>query len=243
MQAIEHRLVHHYQPTNHSCGQTATAMLLSHLGENLSPEDVIEAVPVLSVGDCAEWGTLSQSLATWLIGRGYKVEMHTADFQLIDLEWAGLSRGELLQRMQAAKSVRNVASLGKELSAVALQAYIEFVTAGGEFHIHSHMTTALLNGLLANGPVFINVSPNVLGNYGRSIDAGLRESTRDDLDGGLDTHFVVLYGVRPDGSYLIADPWTEPGRREVHPELLLCAMTAGQIQCENTIFQARKHRA
>ncbi|MGH7870028.1 MAG: hypothetical protein ACREP9_20925, partial [Candidatus Dormibacteraceae bacterium] len=240
MQPIEHKLVHYYQPTNHSCGQTATAMLLSSLGRSDSPEEVLASVPVLSVGTIAEWGTLSQSLAKWMLDEGFTVEMHTADFQIIDLEWAGLDRKALLARMKQALDTRILPSLGEELSKVFLQTYIDYIEAGGVFHIHSYMSSDLLNKLLLRGPVFIDVSPNVLFSYGRSRDVAIRKSERDDLRGSLDTHFVVLYGINEEGRYLLADPWFEPGRHEVESERLLCAMTAGQIKCENTIFQASR---
>lgn len=217
-----------------SCGQASTAMLLSWLGRDDTPEDVLEAVPVLD----PNWGTLAPELATWLVREGFEVRMWTADFQIIDLEWASLESDELLERMYAALEVRNVPSLGRELTREFLRQYIEFVETGGSFSIVSHMTSVLLDSILQNGPVFVDVSPNVLFGYGRSRSVGVGDVVADDLYGSLNTHFVVVYGRNADGEFLLTDPANEPGRHVVDSEKLLCAMTAGQIQCENTIFQA-----
>lgn len=233
MNAIEHRINHFWQPTPAACGQTATAMLLSGLGRSDTPEDVLQAVPELN----PDFGTLAPALATWLIEKGFEVTMWTADFQIIDLEWAKLDNSLLLGRMRAALGARSVASLGDALTTEFLRQYIDFVEAGGNLSIIPHMQTSLLIELLHNGSIFANVSPNVLHNYGRSRRTE-SDVIRDDIAGSLNTHFVVIYGVSSDGDFLVADPINEPGRFVVDSERMLCAMTAGQIQCENAIFQA-----
>lgn len=87
-------------------------MLLSWLGRSETPNDVLNAVPELN----PDWGTLAPALATWLIDQGFEVSMWTADFQIIDLEWASLDDQQLLGRMNAALGTRSVASLGDELT-------------------------------------------------------------------------------------------------------------------------------
>lgn len=99
------------------------------------------------------------------------------------------------------------------------------------------MTTGLLVNLLEKGPLFANVSPNVLLNYGRSRRSEF-DVVRDDIAGSLNTHFVVIFGTTAEGEFLVADSINEPGRYVVDRERMLCAMTAGQIQCENAVFQA-----
>jgi hypothetical protein len=239
MQPIEHPIPHFFQPTNHSCGQTAIAMLLSHFGRSDSPESVMESVPVLSVGNIAEWGTLAPSLAAWVAKQEFTVDMYTSDFQLLDLSWSNLDMPALRARLVAAKEVRVVQSLGAEVSKMFLQTYIDLIDAGGQIHIRPYIPSALLNELLVEAPIFANLNTNVLYNRGRQSETGLRKSISDDLKGGLDTHFVVIYGTDGNSSYSIADPWEPPGRHHVDKERLLAAIGAGQIQCENAIFQAR----
>ncbi len=84
------------------------------------------------------------------------------------------------------------------------------------------------------------LNTNVLYNQGRQAETGLRETVSDDMKGLLDTHFVVIYGTDGNDTYLIADPWEKPRRHRIERERLLAAIGAGQIQCENAIFQAKK---
>jgi hypothetical protein len=237
MKAITHSIKHSYQPTNNSCSQAALAMLLSHYGQELSAEQIIDSVPVGKNDHGEDWGTINQQLATWCLGQGYSVELHTADFQIIDLSWAKLAKAELIERMELAKDHRDVPALGKAWSRLYLQSYIDFVKAGGELHIWPFMTTQLIDGMLASGPLLACVCYSVLYNIGRSKNIGLRESRPDDLNGKIENHSVVIYGRDENGNYLVADPWKEPGRHIVEPEHLLCAMTAAQVECDNLVFQ------
>lgn len=66
------------------------AILLSFFGVNITPEEVTAKIPVNKNDKGEDWGTINQQLATWCISEGYEVEMHTADFQIIDLSWADL---------------------------------------------------------------------------------------------------------------------------------------------------------
>jgi hypothetical protein len=240
MQPIEHAVKHYYQPTNHSCGQTATAILLSYFGRSDTPESVMESVPVLSVGDVVDWGTLAPSLAAWVTGQGFAVDMYTSDFQLLDLSWAGLDMPSLRTRLGTVIDTRVVPSIGVEVSKTFLQTYIDLIDAGGRIHIRPYISSALLDELLVEAPIFANLNTNVLYNRGRQSETGLRKSITDDIEGGVNTHFVVIYGTDGKGSYSIADPWEPPGRHCIDKERLLAAIGAGQIQCENAIFQARR---
>ena len=129
---IEHQLTHHYQPTNNSCSQASLAMVFSHFGKTMAPEEIMASVPVNKNDKGEDWGTLNQELARWCLTQGYEVKMYTADFQIIDLSWVDLPKGELLERMEAAKDHRDIPSLGKETSRRYMQSYIDFVHAGGK---------------------------------------------------------------------------------------------------------------
>ncbi|HSX02145.1 MAG TPA: C39 family peptidase [Candidatus Saccharimonadia bacterium] len=241
MNGITHSVKHYYQPTNNSCSQAALAMLLSHYGQELSPEHIMESVPVGKNDQGEDWGTINQQLATWCRSQGYGVELHTADFQIIDLSWANLAQVKLIERMELAKDHRVVPALGKAWSQIYLQSYIDFVKAGGGLYIRPFMTTGLIDDLLVNGPLLVCICYSVLYNTGRSKNIGLRESKDDDLSGKVENHSVVIYGRDKHGNYLVADPWKEPGRHVIESERLLCAMTAAQIECDNLLFQV--HRA
>ncbi|MEK9196235.1 MAG: hypothetical protein AAB914_02590 [Patescibacteria group bacterium] len=237
MTQIAHKITHHYQPTNHSCSQTALAILLSFFGKDVSPQQIIDKIPVHKYDNGDDWGTINQDLATWCLSLGFKVEMHTADFQIIDLSWAKLDKNDLLKHMEAAKSHRNVPSLGKESSAMYMQSYIDFVQAGGTLKIHDYMTTDLIDKLLAASPLLLCVSTSVFNGVGRRSTSGLRQTKEDDLYGSTGNHSVVVYGKNKHGNYLLADPFNKPGLRSIEPERLISAMTASQIECDNLFFQ------
>ena len=206
----------------------------------MTPEEIIAHVAVNKNDKGEDWGTLNQELATWCVKQGYSVKLCTADFQIIDLSWIGLPRDKLLERMEGAKGHRDVPSLGKEISRRYMQSYIDFVKAGGELRIVPYMSTALLDELLARGPIVASVAFSVLHTQGRVQYTGLRQTELDDIDGHLANHSIVVHGRDDAGNYLIADPWQEPGSHTIEPERLLAAMSASQVECDNVLFQLRK---
>jgi hypothetical protein len=234
---MKHTITHYYQPTNYSCSQTAMAILLSFFDQKLTPEQITKSVPVNKSDKGEDLGTINQQLATWCVNKGFDVEMHTADFEIIDLSWSKFTKDKLLERMEAAKNVRDIPALGKEWSKIYMQSYIDFVNADGNLHIHPFMTTELLDSLLPNSPLLVAVSYNVLHNSGRSKNVGARKSKPDDINGKLTTHSIVVYGKDNGSNYLIADPWKESGLHTVGPEHMLAAMTAAQMECDNLFFQ------
>lgn len=237
---IKHAITHYYQPSNHTCGQSSIAMLLSFFGKTFTPEEITEIIPVNKNDKGEDWGTITQQIATWCISQGFDVEMHTADFQIIDLSWMKLSKDEQLNRMELAKDHREVPSLGKEWSKIYMQSYIDFLNSGGELHIQPRMSVELIEKLLPNSPIMLCVCYNVLYGCGRSKDTGLRESEPDDIEGKITNHFVVIVGKSETDNYLIADPWRQPGVHEIESERLIIAMTAAQIECDNILFQLKE---
>jgi len=237
---IKHKVRHFYQPTNHTCGQSSMAILLSFFGVETTPEEVAAKVPVNKNDKGEDWGTINQQLATWCISQGYEVEMHTADFQIIDLSWADLPKDKLLERMKSARDHREIPALGKEWSKIYMQSYIDFVEAGGILHIHPFISTKLLDAALQKSPLLSCVCYNVLYNSGRSNNIALRRSDADDLEGKLTNHSIVIYGKTDNCNYLIADPYKEPGTHEIEPERLLAAMATAQMECDNLFFQLKE---
>lgn len=237
---IEHRITHHYQPTNTTCSQSAMAMLFSFFGREFTPEEIMAMVPIIKNDEGEDWGTINQDLASWSITQGFDVDMYTADFQVIDLSWADLSKAQLLERMELAKSKRDIPALGREWSKIYMQSYIDFVKVGGRLRIRPYMTTELIDRLLPDSPLLICVCYNVLYGSGRSQSVGLRKSKSDDLNGKLANHSILIYGKDDSDNYLVADPWEEPGTHAVEPERLLAAMTAAQMECDNLLFQLRQ---
>lgn len=234
---IEHTITHYYQPTNKTCSQSSLAMVFSFFGKTMAPADIAIAVPVVKDDEGRDLGTLNQTVATWCLSQGFTVELHTADFQIIDTSWMNLSSEKLLERMELAKGHRNVPNIGKMWSERYMQSYIDFVKSGGDLHIEPYMNVELIDRLLPNSPLLIAVCYNVLYGTGRTKGDGLRQNKQDDITGNVTTHSVVVYGKDEAGNYFVADPWQVPGRHVIGPDRLLMAMAAAQIECDNLFFQ------
>lgn len=242
---ISYPITHYYQPTNNSCGQSSLAMLLSYYDKQLTPEDIMKIIPVRKNAKGEDWGTLNQHLAIWCLSQGFDVVMHSADFQILDTSWAGLSSDELLQRLISIKGHRDVPSLGKEFSELYTESYIDFLKAGGELHVHQYLSEKLIDSFLAEGPMIICVCVNVLYGEGRTKDLAvpaLRKSQTDDINGGLYGHALVVHGKNDAGEYMIADPWKEPGFYTVHADKLIGAMYAAQIDTDTSMFGLRPRK-
>lgn len=199
----------------------------------------MDIIPVRKNTKGEDWGTLNQDLAKWCLSQGFDVTMHSADFQILDTSWAGLSSDELLQRLIRVKGHRDVPSLGKEFSELYTQSYIDFLNAGGELHVHQYLSEKLLDDFLADGPMIVCVCVNVFYGEGRTKDLNvptLRKSQTDDVNGGLYGHAVVVHGKNDIGEYMIADPWKEPGLYTVNADKLIGAMYAAQIDTDTSMF-------
>jgi hypothetical protein len=234
----EYDLHYYQQSTNHSCTPTATAMLLSHYGKTITPDDVMAAVPVNTDDQGEEIGSISQDLATWCLVQGFDVTMYSFDCQIIDLAWAKLSVEEVIERLQAVKMVRDVPNLGKLWSQKYVESYQHFLESGGELHIQPYVTESLLQELLQTGPIFVSICTQPYFDQGRTRYEGYKEEIADDVNGIVTTHSVVVYGINDDGDYLIADPWQ--GKYTAKSDRLLNGITAAQIECDNLLFVLRE---
>lgn len=238
MKAREYSLKHYYQPTNDSCGYAALAALLSYYGYDLKPEDLLKAIPEAKPEGAEAYGSITPQLATWCVGQGFKVNLTTFDFLIIDLSWARFKSSEqVIKRLKAVLDKRDVPGLGKGWSKVYVQEYINFLSASGKLTIKPHVTSKLLYDALKHGPVYINVATAPLYGNGRSTHPGLRRDVPDDVNGFIGTHSVVIYGNTEKGDFLLTDPWF--GRTRVSSEALLCGVTGSEIECDAMCFQLK----
>lgn len=235
--SILHETGSYLQPTNFSCCQSALSNLLAHYGRDTTPQQIIDQSPVISDEHGRPFGSLTQQLATWCLSQGFDVTLHTFDFQIIDLSWAGLGSAALIDRLEVAKEKRDVRSLGKHLSSMYVQSYIDFCRSGGTLVIQPWLTAEYLYALLDAGPVHLSLAPNVLRNRGRTRLTNLHEWELDDLNGSVSTHSIVVRGYTSTGEFLIRDPWPESESEQIAPERLLASFHAAAYLCDNMLFQ------
>lgn len=237
---IKHKITPYLQPTNHSCSVTALAVLLSHYGENVSPEDLLALMPTNKDEQGDEIGYINQDLATFCVKRGYDVSIYSSDFQILDLSWTGLDNSGLSKKLESIKFKRDsVPILGEVWARRYINSYIGFINAGGKLKVQSFIGSTLIDELLSSGPILPAVMPGVLYSNGRSINIGLRQAEQDDIDGQLSTHSIVVYGKAGD-DYLVADPWY--GMKRVKIEPLILAIQAAQIECDNLLIKIDKSK-
>lgn len=244
MQAIKHDITHHYQPTSTSCGYASLSMLLSHYNHDTPAADLLKEVPQAKNEDGVPIGSLTAQLAEWCVKQGYEVDFISFDFLITDLSWSGLSSEELLGKLEFVKDIRDVHNVGgKYWSKVYVEAYINFIKAGGKLTIQPHVTTKLLYEKLQDGPVYVNICSSVIHGTGRQQypepDTDKLLSVDDDIHGAIGTHSVVIYGNDSDGNFLVADPWD--GLEVIGAETMLCGITAAQLECDAQCFQIRKN--
>lgn len=218
------------------------SMLFSHYGVDKTPQQIVDEVPVVVGSDGTDFGTLTQTLATWALSQGFDVEMVTSDFQIIDLSWAELDRPAMIAKLRQAKSARDIPNLGKSLSETYVQSYIDFLEAGGTLRIESYVDQGLLYEMLRRGPLHFCVAPSVLDGKGRFRLTGLRKTEPNDIDGSLSTHSVVVSGFTESGDFLISDPWEDRAEETISPVRLLTAFTASAYLCDNLFFQITPRR-
>lgn len=243
MQAIEHRITHHYQPTSSSCGYASLSMLLSHYEQETSTSELLEQVPQGKDESGEPIGSLTAQLAEWCIKQGFDVDFISFDFLITDLTWRGLNNEQLLEKLETVKDVRDVHNVGgKYWSKMYVQAYIDLIKSGGKLSVMPHATTRLLYEKLKNAPVYVNICSSVVHGTGRQQypepDTPKRLRVPDDIHGTVGTHSVVIYGNDENGNFLVADPWD--GLEVIDPETMLCGITAAELECDAQCFQLAK---
>jgi hypothetical protein len=135
LEAVKHDLTHFFQTAEVNCGYTALAMQLSHYGSSLTPEDIYRSAPRADVDGAELPGSLTAQLATWALGKGHTARLTTFDFLIIDLAWASLDSPRLISRLKAVRDSHHVSSLGKALSRTYVDAYVQYLEAGGQLVI------------------------------------------------------------------------------------------------------------
>jgi len=231
------------QPTNHSCTQAATAMLLSHFDIEKTPENILESVPVRSwPGSSEPAGTPPQDVAAYVCKLGLAVEIVSFDVRVTDLSWQGKTTEFIEKRLKAASGKLTAPVIGRKGTELYIQAYIDYIAAGGKLSVQQAPTRELLHDLLKEAPFVAFVAYDTLWGTGKSINGpGLRESKADDILGGSANHAIVVSRSVGD-DFEVYDPWHEPGIETVKADHLLAAIATAQQECDNLLIVVRRRK-
>lgn len=211
-------------------------MLLSHYGMDVTATAILAELPGLTTDDGAEWGTVAPELAAFCMKKGFHATVHTFDCRIVDLSWADFPPEKMLARLREVKSTRLIPTLGKNVTDLFVQGYIDLLEAGGELRIRPYVTSALLDELLTTGPFMTTVCMGAFYGKGRARRGDDGKGILDDVRGSIGTHFVIVRGRDEAGRYLIADPGKADGLYAVEREHLLGSIMAAQRDCENVLF-------
>lgn len=188
-------------------------------------------------------GGLNQYVGSWALQNGFSVELHTSEFELLDLSWRELRREELIVRIKRVKdSSRVVPALGDEGTRLRLDAFLEFLELGGDLRVHPYLSSALIDSLLARAPLLASVAYSTLYGIGRTRSTGLRESVPDDVQGTVCTHAVVVVGTTANDEYLISDPYRSVEPLAIAKEQFVAALAAAQYCCESALLVLEPER-
>ena len=215
-------------------------MLLSHYDSKKTPEMLMQEVNAPRDADGEVCGGLNQYVGTWCLKNGFSVQIHTSDFELLDLAWEGLSREDQIKKIRSViKSARIVPALGEKETLRHLHAYIEFLEMGGDLRIYPYLSSALIDSLLARAPLIASVSYSTLYGVGRTKSTGIRTSVLDDIEGTICTHAVVVVGIQNNQEYLVADPYRSTQPISISKEQCVAALAAAQFCCESAVLSVQ----
>jgi len=234
MKSITHKVEHHYQPTNNTCGYSALATLLSHYNKEYKPEELVNKVPQPIDSEGTAHGSVTAQLVDWCQSEGMQTHMYVSDPYVLDLSWKDMDSEQVKERIKKVGSSRKVPLLGDHWTKVYVDAYLSMLENGADLSVVPFIKSKLLYKLLEKGPIFANIGSTANSGNGRTINPSLRESVVDDVKGSISTHSVVIYGNDDRGNFLIADPWD--GLVTIDPEQMVLAIQAAQIECDNQIF-------
>jgi hypothetical protein len=199
-------------------------------------DDVINGVQMLRGG-----GTLGALLGTHALRRGYKVWIYSYNLHVFDPTWFrdGLGREQLIDKLR----LQMAAKRGVRLR-TAIQAYAEFLEAGGEVKFED-LTSSLISAYLLQGiPLLTGLSSSYL--YKSEREYG-KYPVADDIRGEPGGHFVVLTSYNPEeNAVTVADPY-HPGSLDyghvyhINMEHLVCAILLGVVTYDGNLIVITKH--
>lgn len=183
------------QPDEVTCGPTCLHGIYRYFGDEVSLEEVIAGVDMLSGG-----GTLDVFLANHALERGYRATLFTYNLHLFDPTWALLPVPEIAGRLEAQAAAKDDAKLR-----VASRGYVRFLELGGKLRFED-LRPALIRRFVGRGiPIMTGLSATYLYQSRREIP---QTGAPDDVRGEPAGHFVVLSGYdRATKLVDVADPY------------------------------------
>lgn len=230
---------HYYQTHVVGCVQAAGAIFLSAYDIAKSPTEIEKEVPMRAwPGKNELAGTPNQDMAAYFVKLGLEVEIISFDTWVTDLSWRNLDTESIAERLQAASGKLVAPMIGREGTELYIQAYLDYIKAGGKLSVQPFPSKSLMIDLLQDGPLMTTVSYDVLHGQGKHVNDGGLASHLDDILGTAPNHNIII-SRQVAGMFEIYDPWLQPGVHRVRPDQLVAAISAAQQECDNMFIVAR----
>jgi hypothetical protein len=210
------------QPDDFTCGPTCLHAVYRYLGDAIDLKTVIQEVPRLKNG-----GTLAVMLANHALRRDYQATIYTYNLQIFDPSWFTEPQIALADKLNAQANLKQEPKLR-----IATQAYLEFLSLGGQIQFIDLTTRLIRRHITAGHPVLTGLSSTYL--YRTMREFGPNDDD-DDIRGVPTGHFVVLCEYnKSQRTVRIADPLqTNPlglgTMYSINIERVLCAILLGVL--------------
>lgn len=224
------------QPDDTTCGPTCLHAVYRYYGEDISLDEVVAMVPMLSTG-----GTLAVMLANNALARGYRADIYTYNLQMFDPTWFVNGTVDVAERLvRQAETKKDDAKLQQ-----ATAGYLEFLRLGGKLRFTDLNTRLIRKIIRRNLPILTGLSATYL--YRSMREYGPNDEYND-IQGDPSGHFVVLSGYnRKDRTVLVADPHKNNpvGGGHLYPvniDRLICAILLGVLTYDANLLVIQKDR-
>ncbi|MCP5515973.1 MAG: C39 family peptidase [Verrucomicrobiales bacterium] len=221
------------QPDEVTCGPTCLHAVYQYLGLGLSLEQVIAEVPMLEGG-----GTLSVSLGSHALRKGFRARIYSYNVQVFDPTWFDLSRREIIGKLK-----QQIATREDEKLKLASEEYIKFLELGGQLRF-DNLNRGLVRHYLNQGvPILTGLSATYLYRCAREFGPNL---DYDDIRGEPSGHFVVLCGYDRNSRLVqVADPlspnpaFQNEQRYAIDIDRVICAILLGILTYDANLLIIR----
>lgn len=186
------------QPDDVTCGPTSLHAVYNYFGDTITLKEVISEISYLEEG-----GTLAVMLGIHSLKRNYEAVLYTYNLTVFDPAWF-TNKVDLKSKLIEQKKQKKKKKLHR-----ASDAYIEFLSLGGEIKFRN-LTPSLLKKFFDKKlPILTGLSATYLYNCSREAWIDNR-AVYDDIRGYPTGHFVVLSGYdEKTHNVIVADPYRE----------------------------------
>ncbi len=190
------------QPTETTCGPTCLHAVYAYYGLDLPIEDIIEEVSSLEEG-----GTIAVMLAQHALRNGFHTKIYSYNLQVFDPTW--FQPNQLNPESLQVKLKERAKKKNKKRIKLTCNAYIDYLSLGGELRMHELDHQLIRNYLKKGIPILTGLSSTYLYQSERVYYDG-ENFFLDDVMGDPEGHFVVLESYDPHTrTVTVLDPYQQ----------------------------------